>query len=243
MAFASGDSIAYLQAESLRIFAEGVVKSAKLISEREMLVEMQKPVPATLQVGNAIENTTWTPAVTIKNSRFERTISRGTLITTRRKVLIENNEYYRTGMHAILIENDASGWYESGAVTDVTIRENRFIECGFNSAPNNYVIHINPQTKAMFPNYWVHKNISIENNYFQVYDIPLLSATSTSGLMFKDNEIVHRSNPELTPSGNLNTFYFNATKNVTLQNNRYKGFEGDIHIKAENMKKKDLKKR
>jgi len=150
-AFIPGDTVAYLHSASLQIFEQGIVKTAKLISEREMLVELQKPFSAGLKVGDALENMTWTPSVTIKNSRFEGTISRGTLITTRRKVIIENNVYYRTGMHAILIENDASGWYESGAVTDLTIRNNQFIECGFNSAPDNYVISINPQNQIFYP--------------------------------------------------------------------------------------------
>ncbi|WP_316794716.1 right-handed parallel beta-helix repeat-containing protein [Pedobacter frigoris] len=188
-AFIPGDTVAYVHSKSLQIFEQGVIKSAKLISEREMLVEMQKPFSAELKAGDALENVTWTPSVTIKNSRFEGTISRGTLITTRRKVLIENNVYYRTGMHAILIENDAEGWYESGPVTDLTIRNNQFIECGFNSAPNNYVISINPQNHEMLPNYWVHKNIRIEGNTFKIYDSPILSAQSTSGLYFTNNKI------------------------------------------------------
>lgn len=188
-AFIPGDTVAYLHSNSLQIFAQGIIKSAKLISEREMLVEMQQPFSAELKAGDALENVTWTPSVTIKNSRFENTISRGTLITTRRKVLIENNVYYRTGMHAVLIENDAEGWYESGPVTDVTIRNNQFIECGFNSAPNNYVISINPQNHQLLPNYWVHKNIRIENNTFKVYDSPILTAQSTNGLYFTNNKI------------------------------------------------------
>ncbi|SHE54734.1 right-handed parallel beta-helix repeat-containing protein [Pedobacter caeni] len=188
-AFIAGDSVAYLHTASLQIFEEGVIKTAKLISEREMLVEMKKPFSAALKVGDALENVTWTPSLNIKNCRFEKTISRGTLISTRRKVVIENNVYYRTGMHAILIENDASGWYESGPVMDLDIRNNQFIECGFNSAPDNYIISINPQNKEVVPGYYVHKNINIENNTFKVYDSPLLTARSTKGLIFSNNKI------------------------------------------------------
>lgn len=188
-AFIAGDSVAYLNTASLRIFEQGIVKSAKLISEREMLLEMQKPFSKALKVGDALENVTWTPSVTIKNSRFEGTISRGNLITTRRKVVIENNVYYRTGMHAILIENDALGWYESGPVMDLSIRNNQFIECGFNSSPENYVISINPQNQEMIPGYYVHKNINITHNTFKVYDAPLLTARSTRGLVFANNKI------------------------------------------------------
>lgn len=237
-AFIPGDTVAYLHSSALQIFGQGVIKSAKLISEREMLVEMQKPFSAELKVGDALENVTWTPSVTIKNSRFEGTISRGTLITTRRKVLIENNVYYRTGMHAILIENDAEGWYESGPVTDVTIRNNQFIECGFNSAPNNYVISINPQNHKMIPNYWVHKNIRIEHNTFKVYDSPILSARSTKGLWFTDNKI------ELTnflPASKTSpAISLNECTAVKIKNNSFdKGAVSTVEVN--NMTKADFK--
>ena len=189
VAFIPGDSVAYLHSKSLQIFSYGIIKSAKLISEREMQVEMRQPFPAELKTGDALENITWTPSVTIQNSRFEGTITRGTLITTRRKVLIENNVYYRTGMHAILIADDASGWYESGSVMDVTIRNNQFIECGYNSFPDNYIIKIDPQAHQLIPGYYVHKNIRIENNLFKVYDFPVLSAKSVNGLLFAGNTI------------------------------------------------------
>lgn len=189
-AFMVKDSVALLHAASLQIFAANVVRSAKLLGEREMLVEMENPFPPELKVGDAVENITWTPSLTISNSRFERTISRGTLVTTRRKVLIENNVYYRTGMHAILIENDASGWYESGPVMDVTIRNNVFEDCAYNSFPDNYIINISPQNHEKAPNYWVHQNIKIENNVFKAYDHPILGANSTKGLSFVGNRII-----------------------------------------------------
>ncbi|SMC97905.1 right-handed parallel beta-helix repeat-containing protein [Pedobacter nyackensis] len=237
-AFIAGDTVAYLHSASLQIYKQGVVKTAKLISEREMLLEMEKPFSAELKVGDALENITWTPSVTIKNSRFEGTISRGTLITTRRKVVIENNVYYRTGMHAILIENDASGWYESGRVMNLTIRNNQFIECGYNSSPNNYVISINPQNKEILSGYYVHKNITIENNTFKVYDSPILTARSTSGLVFSNNKI---EKTDFLPAGNNKpAFNFIGCTAVKIINNHfYKGAQTEI--KTNLMTGKDIK--
>jgi hypothetical protein len=237
-AFSAGDTVAYLHSASLQIFGQGIVKTARLISEREMLVEMQAALPKELKIGDALENTTWTPAVTIKNSRFERIISRGNLITTRRKVIIENNVYYRTGMHAILIENDASGWYESGIVTDLTVRNNQFIECGFNSAPNNYVININPEAHELVPGYYVHKNIRIENNVFKVYDDPVLSALSTDGLTFINNTI-ERTN--FLPPGNAReAIKLVACTGVTINGNRFGDTVKPV-LSTSKMVKKDLK--
>jgi hypothetical protein len=39
-------------------------------------------------------------------------------------VVIQNNTFYRTGMYPILIADDASGWFESEPLQDVTIRNN-----------------------------------------------------------------------------------------------------------------------
>ncbi|NQX41616.1 Right handed beta helix region [Pedobacter steynii] len=237
-AFIPGDTVAYLHSASLQIFEQGIVKTAKLISEREMLVELQKPFSAGLKVGDALENMTWTPSVTIKNSRFEGTISRGTLITTRRKVIIENNVYYRTGMHAILIENDASGWYESGAVTDLTIRNNHFIECGFNSAPDNYVININPQNHEVVPGYYVHRNINITNNTFKVYDAPLLTARSTRGLVFADNKI---EKSDFLPANKTKpAFTFTGCTQVKVSGNHFYN-DAPREIKISGMSSSDIK--
>lgn len=229
MAFSKGDTIAYLHAKALQIYGQGIVKSARLVNERELIVELEKPIPSQLQLDDALENITWTPALTLTNSRFERTISRGTLVTTRRKVLIENNVYYRTGMHAILIENDAMGWYESGPVSDVTIRNNQFIACGFNSAPESYAIKINPENSERVKNYYVHQNIRIENNSFKQIDAPVLSAKSTKGLLFAHNKI-EKLNAAAKGKG-LPAFNFIACTDVQISGNEFTGEEPAIQLK------------
>jgi len=240
MAFSKGDTIAFLHAKALQIYGEGIVKSAKLISEREMLVELEKPVPKQLQLDDALENITWTPALRLTNSRFERTISRGTLITTRKKVLIENNTYYRTGMHAILIENDAMGWYESGPVNDVTIRNNTFVECGYNNAPGSYAIKINPENSERIKNYFVHRNIRIENNLFQQNAVPVLSAKSTKGLFFVNNRIAKVEGTAGAVSGEAQpTFNLIDCTEVQIKGNKFDGDKPDMRVQG--MTKGDIK--
>lgn len=237
IAFDKDDSVGFVHAQSLQTFGAGIIKSAKLISEREMVVELQQPVTGELKVGDVLENITWTPALTIKNSRFEATISRGTLITTRRKVIIENNVYYRTGMHAILIADDATSWYESGPVMEVIIRNNQFIECGFNSFPNNYIINIQPEAHQLIAGYYVHKNIIIENNLFNVYDYPVLYAKSTDGLVFTNNTI---SKSDFMKAGKKRAaISLDACTQVNISGNKFEGWQPETEI--EKMKKKDIK--
>ena len=237
-AFVSTDTVAFLNSASLKIFNMGIIKTAKLISEREMLVEFNSKVPDELKIGDALENVTWTPAFTLKNSRIEGTSTRGLLVTTRRKVRVENNVFYRTGMHAILIENDASGWFESGPVNDVTIQNNVFEECGYNSFPNNYVIHISPHNTRLVAGYQVHKNIRILNNTFKVYDYPLLSARSVDGLTFAGNKVIESDfmkAGEIRPSISLT-----ASKGIQIADNDII-FKGQRKVEIEDMTAKDIR--
>ncbi|MGV8092169.1 MAG: right-handed parallel beta-helix repeat-containing protein, partial [Mangrovibacterium sp.] len=198
-AFFTGDSIAFVNPQTLQLQAFAKVKTARLLNLREMELELDGTLPAAAREGNVIENLTWTPEVRIMNSRFERTNTRGLLITTRRKVLIENNTFFRTGMHAILIANDASSWYESGPVTDVTIRNNVFENCGYNQTPGNYIIAIAPENHELVKNQYVHSNIRIENNTFKSYDYPVLTARSVENLIFTGNTIIRSG---FLPEGN-----------------------------------------
>lgn len=187
--FIAGDSVAYVHPSSLQIFSTGVIKKSQLINEREVMVELQQAVSKQLKIGDALENISWTPSLHVSNSRFAGTVSRGLIFKTRRNVLVENNEFYHTGMHAILIRTDATDWYESGPVMNAIIRNNRFIECGHNIYPASYPIKISPNIKSPAKDYHVYHNIKIENNYFKTYGSAVLWADYTKGLSFKNNRI------------------------------------------------------
>jgi polygalacturonase len=211
-------------------------------SLREMEIAVQGPLDPLITVGTVIENLTWTPELTIRNSRFERTNTRGILVTTRKKVLIENNVFDRTGMHAILIADDASSWYESGPVTDVTIRNNIFEGCGYNSAPNGYVISIAPENHIKAEGFYVHRNIKIENNVFRVSEPAILGARSVQDLIFRNNKVLevgNKTTPTSTPAINLdgcdrvkvsnNIFIASWTPSLKTVNMAGGKLETDIH--------------
>jgi len=234
-AFFAGDTVAFVHSSKLQTFGQGVLTSAKLISENEMEVEFSTPIPPGVAVDDCLENLTWTPSVTIRNCRFERIISRGILVTTRKKVLIEDNEFIKTGMHAILIANDATSWYESGEVKDVTIRNNIFEDCAYNSAPDNYAIAIAPETHGSVN--IVHCNIRIENNVFKVYDFPVLTARNTEDLIFKNNKIIHT---DFMKQGDKRPqFNLSACRKVRIRHNQVEGFT-DVSVQLASMGKKDI---
>ncbi len=237
-AFFKNDSVAFVHSPSLQVYGYSTITNAKLISEKEMQLEVSAPLTAATQVGDCLENITCTPNLTVRNCSFERANTRGLLVTTRRKVIIENNLFFRTGMHAILIADDATSWYESGPVQDVLIRNNTFVDCGYNSGDGNYVIAIVPENHQPVQKYWVHKNIRIEGNTFKIYDYPVLTARSTNGLSFVNNTILNTG--FLPAKAQRASIALNACTNVNIKANHFEWPQQPI-VSVENMKSFDLK--
>ncbi|MFU8847431.1 MAG: right-handed parallel beta-helix repeat-containing protein [Opitutales bacterium] len=208
MAFNPGDEITFVRWDSLATYAPNTVVAAELLNPKEMRLTLEGPVPANLQEKDVIENVTWTPEVLISGCEVRRTPTRGFLLTTRRKAFIEHNRFYGTWMSAILLENDASGWYESGAIRDLTIRNNTFIDC------REPVIHINPRNSVA--NHAVHQNIRIEDNTFQLRDKLAIQAHSATGLTIQGNTF--HANQELSKNDTIKT---RDCAEVTIAENEY----------------------
>lgn len=179
--FLPGNQIEFIDAHSLMSLAPAKVKKAEMKNEREILITLDRNIPQTIRDKKEliVENVTYTPEVLIHNNYFARIPTRGILVSTRRKVLIENNTFFRMQMSGILIADDARSWFESGMVRDVTIRNNNFMECG------GPVILISPENDRNEG--YVHRNIAITNNHFQLTGTNAIFAKSVDGLKITDN--------------------------------------------------------
>jgi hypothetical protein len=239
-AFFPGDTVAFVHAASMIRFEKGRVKTVERLSDRDIMLTFEDTVPAGLEPKDCVENMTYTPEVVIRGNHFSRTNTRGILLTTPRKAIIENNVFFRTGMSAVLIEADAEGWYESGPVRDVTIRNNEFVDCGYQGGPGNAVIAIHPSNKVADVKQPVHFNIRIENNVFKVHDYPVLYAKSTHGLAFDNNSIIRTTT--LPPrSKNKNMLSFDGCSDVSIKGTRLTGNVLGRNIKTENMPKNNIR--
>ena len=179
--FLPGNEIEFIHPNTLLPLASAKVKKAVMKNDREIIVTLTRDVPQHLKSMQdlVVENVTYTPEVIVRNNFFSRIPSRGLLVTTRRKVLIENNTFFRMQMSGILIADDARSWFESGMVHDVTIRNNRFIECG------TPVIFIAPENNRHEG--YVHRNIRIVNNRFLLKGTDAIHAKSVNGLHITNN--------------------------------------------------------
>lgn len=187
--FLEGDDIEIVDVHSLRGLALAKVVSVSRLNDYEYSLTLDRELPEGLNTSDfAIENVTRTPEVEIRDCYFARTPTRGILITTRRKSIIEGNTFVRIPMAAILVSDDALSWFESGPVKDLTIRDNDFIDCA------EPVISVWPENDR--DDGPVHSNITIEDNRFI---IPHDSKATINSL------IRHRSTYPIKITGNTIT--------------------------------------
>lgn len=216
-AFFVGDTVAFVNASTMERFSQATINEVIRLSDRTLAVTFDRLIPKNLELGHdCVENLSCTPEVEIRNCFFTRTNTRGTLVTTPRKVVISGNTYLKTGMSAILIEGDAEGWYESGPVNDVLIENNTFIDCGYTGGPENAVIALHPSNTIINKKHPVHRNVRISGNTFVTWGNPLLYAKSTEGLVFSDNEIQFL--PEISPKAQ---FILHGCSKVRISDNSF----------------------
>lgn len=216
-AFFKGDDIELVDPHSLLAVEKAKIKEAKLVTPREMELTLSKPLSTkvTEQKDLVVENVSWTPEVRITNNYFERVPTRGILITTRRKSLIEGNTFYGMQMSGIFVANDGLSWYESGPVHDLTIRRNTFLNCG------EPVVNIDPENREYKGA--VHKNITIEENYFYMRknSSSAIRAKAVDGLIIRNNLIY---SPDTEKSKESDFIQTRDCNEVSVKENRIHKF-------------------
>lgn len=249
--FYPGDQIHFVREHSLAVFGSNKVKRVKRMNARELCLVLEERVPEHVEADDVIENVTWNPDVEIRNNHIVRMPTRGILITSPGRILIEDNVFERTGMSGILIANDASSWFESGKVKDVVIRGNRFIACGNREHP---VIYILPENKHVQADQPVHEHIRIEDNRIELTDALVLYAKSTNDIAFLGNQVV---NAQTTFDKKMHALaggmemkddriadeacmYFEGCGNVVIANNTLQGEALNKLVCTRHMSQQDL---
>ena len=225
-----GDEVQFIRSNTMEL----VGKQNKIISirpydkeqtegAREFLITFQEPVDQVIneQSGFGIENLTWTPEVLFSGNVIRNNRARGSLFSTPRKTIVENNLFDHTSGAAILLCGDCNGWFETGACRHVIIRKNRFVNALTNLFQfTNAVISIYPEIpdlkgQQQYFHGGPEGGIVIEDNEFETFDAPILYAKSVDGLVFRNNTI--KLNTEYkTVHPNRNRFWLERVTNVTI---------------------------
>ncbi|MCB9211438.1 MAG: right-handed parallel beta-helix repeat-containing protein [Ignavibacteriales bacterium] len=236
-----GDIIGFIDHSTMETITKGIVKSFEALTSELFEITIEEPFPKNIELNDALENLTWMPNVTIKNSYFGNHRARGILVSTSGKVIIENNIFESSGS-AIVIPGDANHWFESGSVKDVTIVDNIFKETCLTSQYQfcEAIISIYPEIPEVnavsLP---FHSNISISNNTFELFDFPILYAKSVQNLNFENN-VLKRSYAYKPYHDRKYTLSFEACKNVRINGNMLDKNLLGKNILAEKIDKKDI---
>lgn len=191
-----GDKIRFIYQDTLLPVFEDIeftVVSNKIPVDNDlqkMKIEVEEDVPnLDINRGIVVENVSYNPEVTIKDSVFTNVFTRCILVSSSKTILIENNKFIKPTLAAIYISNDANDWYESGAVKDITIINNYFVidSIGRTQWKHAPAIYFDPIIKK--GEHSIHENILIEKNIFELYDDKALIAHNVGNLIFRENEV------------------------------------------------------
>ncbi len=143
----------------------------------------------TYAVGDALANTAYYATTHLRNCVAKNTRARGFLLQTR-NVLVEYCEVWGMSLPAIIVSPDIKVWYEVGPSDNVVIRNNRFEKCAFiHSAANLGAIVVKGCHDAGADDYpaGVHRNMTIEGNYFRNLGNSGIYVSATEGVTVRDN--------------------------------------------------------
>lgn len=191
-----GEKIAILNRSSLEDIEEAIVIESRFINKDYQYIKIDKAIED-LAIGQIIENRNWIPDIYIHDCVFRNNRARGLLLTSAGKTIIEHNVFQNAGA-AILIEGDSNNWFESGSTNDIIIRENKFENCSYVSDWGFAPIQVTPRIMDQNTvNY--HKNISIKDNDFILFDNRVLYARHVGKLTFMNNRIHSRERFKAQP--------------------------------------------
>lgn len=229
-----GDTVQFIDSETMELLSGvNVVESIRpsdspdVNGAKQFIITFREPLDSLLLDGSGsygIENLEWTPEVCFAGNTVRDNRARGSLFSTPRRTVVENNDFYHTSGSAVLLCGDCNGWFETGACREVIIRGNRFTDALTSMYQFTWaVISICPEIPDLErQEQYFHRNIVIEDNVFDVFDAPLVYAKSVDGLVFRHNTV--RRNDDYPPfHPNRYMFNFQRVKDFVIDDNDFEG--------------------
>lgn len=203
-----GDSVCFVKSTTMEMLNHvNIIKEIKPYDKdevrgaKEFLIIFEDKLPDEIQseLSFGIENLSWTPEVVFSHNVVRNNRARGALFSSPLRTVCEDNIFDHTSGTAILLCGDCNGWYESGAVRDLLIKNNTFINALTNMFQfTNAVISIYPEipdieNQTSYFHGGKKDAIVIEKNHFITFDKPLLYAKSVDGLIFRKNKVTRNN--------------------------------------------------
>lgn len=227
-----GDQIMITSRVTVLPIYETTVTDVKVLNERRLLITVESVPDELPDELLSLENLTWYPDVEMRKNIIRDNRARSALISTKGKVLIEDN-YFSSQMHGILIEGDNNSWYESGGVRDVAITNNTFENIGYGD-DTRYALYASPllRPEQRLGDEQYHRNIRFTNNRVKSFNGQLIYARTVQGLTVTGNT-VELSNDY--PTGSTRpAIELDYCDDVTIADNSFTGFDWPIRVESVN---------
>lgn len=182
-----GNRITVCDQMSMLKQGQAAVKEFRAVNKKYGELELEEPYPFQQGKSCCIDPSDWYPEVVFRRNRCGRNRARGLILTSERKMVIEDNEIDSEGS-CIKVNSDMKNWFESGAISQLVIRNNRLIrhnQVNWGKA----VIDVDPGMCRLEEDRAFHGEIIIENNDIFLKNTPLFWGYSLRKLILRNNRI------------------------------------------------------
>lgn len=179
--FREGDHVAVIDRDSSETLCTRHVVKSELREPDEFFVTLDKPV----EIGEhyLLENLSTAPEVYIADCESGYNRPRGFLLSSGGRTLVERCRFYNMNC-GIQIGGEMRDWYESGAVSDVTIRDCDFTNSAY---AGGAAVTIAPKLFEQNPRDFFHGRVTVENNKFVQSSPRIMYANLVRELVFRGN--------------------------------------------------------
>lgn len=185
--FRVGDEVSIMKlSDYIEVMRAKIIEVIPCSQERGYIYKFDREIPDFIDKRYVMDNmSTVLEKVQISRVKTGRNRPRGFLIASKGKIVVEDCEF-RNSSSGIYMQPFGESCLESQAAEDVTIRNCRFINCGY--ADNCAAVLIQPfVTEGMAP---VHEHITICNNVFETFGPACIEANNVKKIEIYDNKYI-----------------------------------------------------
>ncbi len=193
--FRPGDRVALIDSDCTQTRALRTVVASELRGPNALAVTLDAPLPP-IGPHDVLENRSTAPEVYIADCESGYNRPRGFLLSSAGRTVVVRCRFYNMNA-GIQIGGELCDWFESGAVTDVTIRDCDFANSAY---AGGTAISIVPKLRAPCADGFFHGNIRILDNRFVQSTPRVLQAEQIAHLIFRGNTFRHDPSLPVHPS-------------------------------------------
>lgn len=161
------DKVEFVRRSNLSAYDEAQIMEIRRCDDKNKLVHvvLDRDLPEIFDRTDILANTSKTARLKFENCHVKNIRGRALLVQTR-NALIENSTFENCTGQGVHIDT-AEGWWESIGTRNITVRNNRFLDCGYGKTKYCDGVGVVIETECSNYAAGVHKDIKITDNYIK----------------------------------------------------------------------------